>query len=310
VSLTPDGTGAGAAPVPGARSRQARRYSLALMLPLAFFAPAVLLVVSVNLYPALAGIVTSLFETRYAMRVGFAGLANYQELIGDERAFQALETSLVFVSGSVGLATLIGLGLALLLARPWPLRNAFRTILLSPWVISQTVTGLLWGWLLNPLYGPISFVLDELGVPGVDPLGTPATALPTIIAINVWHMFPFAMVLLLAALQTIGTELAEASRIDGASAWQHFHYVSLPLLKRTIMMVAITLTIYSFSQVTLIYTLTGGGPLGATEALAVLAFKAAFTDWRLGYAAAIGAVIFVMNLIFAVAYIRVLRSTE
>ena len=277
-------------------------------MPLAFLAPAVVLVFCVNLYPALSGIATSLFETRYAAKVAFVGVANYGGLLHSDRALQALRTSIMFVSGSVCGAVLVGLGLALLLARPWPLRNVFRTILLSPWVISQTVTALLWGWLLNPQYGPVTYALGELGIVGVDPLGTPQTALPTIIAINVWHMFPLAMVLLLAALQTIGAELTEASRIDGASAWQHFRYVTLPLLQRTIMMVAITLTIYSFSQVTLIYTLTGGGPLGTTEALAVLAFKVAFTDWHLGYAAAIGAVIFVLNLVFAAAYVRVLRS--
>ena len=277
-------------------------------MPLAFLAPAVLLVVGINLYPAIFGIVTSLFETRYAQRMAFTGLSHYAELIRDERAIGALKTSLVFVSGSVSCAILVGLGLALLLARPWPLRNLFRTVLLTPWVISQTVTALLWGWLLNPLYGPISFALGELNLPQADLLGDPVTALPTIIGINVWHMFPFAMLLILAALQTIGSELVEASRIDGASAWQHFRYVTLPLLKRTIMMVAITLTIYSFSQVTLIYTLTGGGPLGATEALAVLAFKLAFTDWRIGYAATLGALIFALNLAFGAAYIRVLRS--
>ena len=85
------------------------------------------------------------------------------------------------------------------------------------------------GLALNPLYGPISFALGELGLPQADLLGDPVTALPTIIGINVWHMFPFAMLLILAALQTIGSELVEASRIDGASAWQHFRYVTLPL---------------------------------------------------------------------------------
>jgi multiple sugar transport system permease protein len=279
-------------------------------LPLAFFLPAVAHVLCVNLYPALSGIATSLFETRYAAKVAFVGLANYSGLLHSARALQALRTSVVFVAGSVCGSLLVGLGLALLLARQWPLRNVFRTILLAPWVISQTVTALLWGWLLNPQYGPVTYALGELGISGVDPLGTPQTALATIIGINVWHMFPLAMVLLLAALQTIGSELAEASRIDGASTWQHFRYVTLPLLRRTVMMVAITLTIYSFSQVTLIYTLTGGGPLGTTEALAVLAFKVAFTDWRLGYAAAIGGVIFVLNLLFAAAYIRVLRSAD
>src|SRR5690606_23480655 len=108
-----------------------------------------------------------------------------------------------FVGCSVVGAIAIGLGLALLLARRWPLRNLFRTALLTPWVISQTVTALLWGWLLNPLYGPVTYLSQEAGLPGLDLLGQPGLALPSVIGINIWHIFPFAMVLLLAALQTI-----------------------------------------------------------------------------------------------------------
>ena len=104
--------------------RKGRSPLAKVMMPLAFMAPAVLLIAGVNLYPALYGIVTSLFDTRYAQRVGFAGLSHYLELMRDDRAIQALKTSLFFVSGSVSCAILVGLGLALLVARPWPLRPA------------------------------------------------------------------------------------------------------------------------------------------------------------------------------------------
>jgi multiple sugar transport system permease protein len=288
----------------------AGRMRMQRALPLAFLAPALLLVALVNFFPALYGFATSLFETSYAKRVAFVGLDQYARLVADERALAAIGNALTYVAVSVSLALGIGLGLALLLSRPWPLAGVFRTILLAPWVISQTVTALLWGWMLNPLYGPASYALGQLGLASFDLLGTPATALPTVVAINVWHAFPLPMILSLAALQTIPVELIEAARMDGATRLQVFRHVTLPALKRTLMMAAMSLTIYCFAQVTLIYTLTGGGPLGRTETISVLAFKYAFVDWQLGYAAALGTIIFALNVIFGVAYLRVLRGPQ
>lgn len=275
-----------------------------------FFLPAVLLTLAVDLYPVVYGLTESLFRTRYTARVGFYGLGHYARLLRDPAVFNAVRVSLTYVVGSLIVAVLAGMGLALLLSRPWPLRAMFRTILLIPWVLSQTVTALLWGWLLNPQYGPVSFEIARLGLPSLDLLGTPATALPTVIAINSWRSFPFAMVLILAALQTINTDVIAAAQVDGASPWQVFSHITLPLISTTLLIVTIMLTLNFFNQVTLIYTLTGGSPLGLTETLGVRAFIEAFTNWHLGYAAAFGVVIFTLNMLFSVAYIRVLRRSS
>jgi multiple sugar transport system permease protein len=275
-----------------------------------FFLPAVLLTLAVDLYPVLYGMTESVFRTKYAVRVGFYGLGHYARLLRDPVVYNAVRVSLSYVVGSLIVAIPVGMGLALLLNRPWPLRTMFRTVLLIPWVLSQTVTALLWGWLLNPQYGPVSFEIAKLGLPSLDLLGTPATALPTVIAINAWRSFPFAMVLILAALQTVNADVIAAAEVDGASAWQVFIHVTLPLIRTTLLIVSIMLTLNFFNQVTLIYTLTGGSPLGLTETLGVRAFIEAFTNWQLGYAAAFGMVIFVLNMLFSISYIRVLRGSS
>jgi ABC-type sugar transport system permease subunit len=118
------------------------------------------------------------------------------------------------------------------------------------------------------------------------------------------------MVLILAALQTISSDVIAAAQVDGASPWQVFSHITLPLIRATLLIVIIMLTLHFFNQVTLIYTLTGGSPLGLTETLGVRAFIEAFTNWHLGYAAAFGVVIFILNMLFSVAYIRVLRGSS
>jgi len=304
----PPGANTAPAPLPSPSGRAPRPRLGRGALPLLFFAPAVLFVLAVDFYPALYGISESLFQTRYVERVGFAGLDNYLQLLRDPTALGAAQVSLAFTFGTLVVSIPVGLGLALLLNRPWPLRTAFRTILLIPWVVSQTVAALLWGWLLNPLYGPVSFQLAQWGLPSLDLLGNPATALPAVIFVNAWRSFPFAMVLLLAALQTISEDLVEAARVDGASGWQVFAYVTLPSIRTTLLTVTIMLSLYAFNMVTLIYTLTGGGPLARTQSLSLTAFKEAFTNWHLGYAATFGVLIFALNLLFSTAYVRVLKS--
>ncbi len=270
--------------------------------------PAIVLAVGVSLYPILYAFYLSLFRTRYLERVAFVGLGNYARLLADPAFWHNLAYSLAYVFGSLIVVLPFSLAVAVLLNQPIRYRTAFRTLVILPWVVSQTIIALLWGWLLNADFGPGIYLLEVFGLGKVTVFGEARLALPTLIGVNVWGSYPMAVILLLAALQTIPAELKEAARVDGTSPWQHFTRITLPLVQPTLLVATIMLTLLYFNMVTLILILTGGGPLGATEVLSLRAFKEGFDFWHVGYAATLGMVIFFFNVVFSLLYIRLLRQ--
>jgi len=273
-----------------------------------FMSPAVLLVGFISLYPIAYALYLSLFRTRYLERLAFVGLGNYQRLYLDPAFWQNLGHSLVYVFGSLVLVLPFGLSAAILLNQPIWGRAVLRALIILPWVISQTIIALLWSWLLNPDFGPAIYLFQRMGGAKLTLLSDVQTALPTLIGVNVWGSYPMATVLLLAALQTIPPELKDAAKVDGTTRWQHFVHITLPFVQPTLLVATIMLTLLYFNMVTLILILTGGGPVGATEVLSLRAFKEGFDFWRIGFAASLGMVIFVFNVLFSLLYIRLLRQ--
>jgi ABC-type sugar transport system permease subunit len=212
--------------------------------------------------------------------------------------------------GSLLLTIPAGMIFAILLNRKILFRAAFRTILIIPWTLSQSVTAMFWIWMLNPSYGPVKYLLQQVGITQVSFLSNPDWALKNLILVNSWMTYPFPTVLFLAALQTVPRELYESATIDGCSAWSSFWRVTLPYIRNTVMSTAIMLTLQFFNMVTLIYVLTGGGPMGTTRTLSLLVFQDAFVNFRIGIAAATGIIIFFLNIVFSLAYIRVLRQSD
>ncbi len=274
---------------------------------LGFVAPAVLLVVLVSIYPIFNAAITSTFETRYATRVNFIWFGQYQALFNDPSIWNAALNSAIYTFGSLALVIPFSLGIALLLNADIPFRSLVRTIVVIPWVLSQTIVALLWMWLVNPDFGPLPYLVDV--ATGLRPalLTLPHQAMATLIVINVWASYPQAALLLLAAIQTIPRELVEAARIDGASNFGVFRRVTLPLIRPTMLVVMIQLTLLYFNMVTLIYVLTGGGPLAGTETLALKVLKISFEDWDIGRGAALGLLVTLVNLLVSLVYVRVLR---
>ena len=287
--------------------KSARRFRINWLL-LGFLGPAVLLVVLVSIYPIFNAAVTSMFETHYANRVGFVWFGQYQALFRDPSIWRAAINSAVYTFGSLALAIPFSFAIALLLNADIPFRGLVRTIVVLPWILSQTIVALLWMWLVNPDFGPLPYLVDA--AVGVRPalLTLPAQAMATLIVINVWASYPQAALLLLAAIQTIPRELVEAARIDGASSFGVFRRVTLPLVRPTLLVVMIQLTLLYFNMVTLIYVLTGGGPLAGTETLSLKVLKISFEDWDLGRGAALGLIITAANLLISLVYVRVLRG--
>ncbi len=270
--------------------------------------PAVLLVVAVTFLPVFEAMSLSLHETSYLKTGKFTGLAHYVRFFRDPLAWQNISNSVVFTSGSLALSLPIAVGLALLLDKPLPGRAVFRVLLILPWVVSQLLTALLWRWLDSPLVGPLAYVLSVLADRRVDILGDPSTAMLGVIAANVWRTFPYAMVLTLAALQTIPADLYEAAKIDGAGPIRTFFNVTLPMIQNTVLIATIILSVHYFNMIELPLVLTGGGPVNATELLGLRVYREAFELFRFGSGAAIAMLIFVVNVVVSIAYIRVLRA--
>lgn len=273
-----------------------------------FLAPALLLVLLVTIYPLAQALVTSLYDTQFLARTGFAGIGHYRALLADPEGRASIRRSFEYVFGSLALALPLGLLLAVVLNRPLRFRTLFRTIAVLPWIVSQLVVALMWGWVINPQYGPVNYWVQLwLGSP-VDLLGQPPTAMPTLILVNVWRSFPYPMLLILAALQGVPGELLEAATVDGASRRVRFWRVVFPMIRNTVLVATIMLGVHYFNMITLPFVLTGGGPLGATDVMSLRVYREAFQFHHVGFASAIAVYMFAFNVLFSLVYIRVLRT--
>ena len=275
-----------------------------------FALPATLLVLLVYVYPILYAFWVSLHQTRFLQLGQFVGLASYVSLVQDTTVRRAIFTSVAYMLASASVTLPLGLGLALMLNRPLPFLGAIRGILIAPWVISQPVTALLWTWLLESSMGPVNYLIQLSGYSKVFFLADQTLALFTVIVANIWLSYPFPMILFLAALKGVPQELYDAVQIDGAGRWATFRHIVFPFLRPTMLSTTILVSLLYLNMVALIYLMTGGGPLSATETLAVQAFKRSFMEFRIGLGATLGTLILVLNIVFGTGYIRLLQQKD
>lgn len=238
----------------------------------------------------------------------WVGLANYRELLASQRFRVAFLNTVMFTVVSVALETILGLLAALAIHRAKILTGVTRAAILLPWAIPTVVAAVMWLFLVNPAFGLAPRFLRALGVAegSLVLLAHPVSAWAVIIATDVWKNTPFMTLMLLAGLQVIPGELHEAAAIDGASRWQAFWRVTLPLLTPALLVALIFRTAQAFMVFGHVYALTAGGPGTATETLAFLAFQALFNDLRFGYGSALSVMMFLGSLVFALLYIRFL----
>jgi multiple sugar transport system permease protein len=301
--------GAGGPPQLEPTRRGRRRVPSEAAFGMLLLSPAIGLILLVAVVPIGLAIYYSLHETSYLQVGSFVGVENFVELFGDDRFHNSLLASIKYVVGSLALALLISLPLAASLTASSKTTSVIRAIIFLPWVISQVVTALLWVWLLNPSFGPVSALLGAAGLPPIDALSSPDTAIVVVIVANVWASYPLATVLLLAAMQSVPDELYDAAAMDGCGPWKSFVHVTLPSIRSALGMTAINLTVYYFNMVTLIYTMTGGGPLRSTEMLSLRIYLEAFQNNQLASASAYGVIALLLNIAFATAYIRIMRNS-
>ena len=230
-----------------------------------WFVPVLLLLLTVTLYPTLFVIWMSFQKTKFYELAGFVGLANYVDTLSSRAFWETTYTSLVYMAGSLVLSLGLGVLAALVLNNLRRGGAVLRVLTLVPWTLSMAVVGTIWLWLFNPSYGPISYSMRELGVsPGLM-LGDPELALWLTILVTSWWSFPYAMVIVTAAIQSIPKELYEAVSIDGGGWRAKLRYVTWPHLIPTLGSTALTLGILYLTLITLMIVLTGGGPLGADD---------------------------------------------
>lgn len=270
-----------------------------------FVAPAIALLSLVTVYPVLSVLYLSLHRRLLIFDISkFVGLDNYRFLLTDDRFWNAFRNTVYFTGASVSLELASGLALAVLMNRAFRFRGLFTAIILVPWAIPTVVSARMWEWIYNTDFG----ILNHLLGVKINWLGSPFWALNAAVFMDVWKTAPFVVILLLAGLKVIPTELYQAARIDGAGAWSIFRRITLPLLMPVVLVVLIFRTLDAFRVFDAVYVLTGGGPANTTETLSIYAYKVLFQTLQFGYGSTLSMVVFLCVGVISVLYIRLLSG--
>lgn len=287
-----------------------RKYSY-LFLVLLFVLPAFFFYGLFNL----VGIVRTFYYSTLSWRgisavKEFIGLANYRELFTDLLFWKSLRNNLILVLVSVGIQIPLALGLALLINTKRKGVRFFRTVFFMPMLLSTVATGIMWLLFYDPYYGLLSYMIKALHLGKPVALLQGSTALPAILFVICWQYIPFYMIILKAGLTGIPSELYEAARMDGATEWDCFRYITMPLILPTIRSSAVLQIVGSLKYFDLFYVMMGGAPNQHTELMATYMFKKGFTEFRMGYASAVSASMFLICFIFACAFLFATNRKE
>ncbi|MGO2750613.1 MAG: carbohydrate ABC transporter permease [Pseudoclavibacter sp.] len=280
------------------------------VVPYVFLLPSAIVFALFGLLPIVAAIVFSTLSGSVTISPEFVGGDNYARLVSDPLFWESLRNTAIFTVGTVPVAMLGGLGLALLLNRPLPGRGIFRTLLFAPMVASGVGVAVIMAWIFNADYGVINNGLAALGGERVPWLTSTGWAMPTVILAVLWSRIGFCMVLYLAALQSVPVSLMEAASLDGASAFQRLRLVTVPLLAPTTLFLLVVNVVFSLQVFDLIFVLTGGGPGFATTVLIQFVYRSAFAQGDMGYASAAGVILAIILVVFTLFRLRASRSSE
>lgn len=278
----------------------------------AFLAPAIVFLALFFGYPIVKNVTMSLQEyttrTFYTGQAPFVGVANYASVIGSSIFTTALGNTVLFTVGSIAGQFTIGLALAVFFRRRFPLNGVMRSLLLLPWLLPMIVSSAVWKWMLDRDSGVVNQVLGLLHVDAVPWLTSMRVALIAVVIVNIWLGIPFNMTILYSGLQDIPDELYEAASLDGAVGWKAFRHVTWPLLRPVVSVVLILGVVYTLKVIDIILGLTDGGPSNATVTLATQSYKLSFANFEFGEGAALGNILVLISLAFALVYLRATRA--
>jgi multiple sugar transport system permease protein len=270
-----------------------------------FLTPATLLLAIFMFYPILNTMWLSLHRVdQFGRILGFVGVDNYLDQFAAENFRSALWRSVLWSAGIVGFTTLLSLFLANVLNSRFRGRAVVRGLILLPWAASLTINAVIWRWIAHSDFGVLNHILRSLGIfsERFDWLANPDYSFPLMIWIGIWVSIPSTTIFLLAGLQAIPIDLYEAARVDGARPLALFFYLTLPLLRPVLVVTILLNTLYSFNSFPIIWVLTEGGPAGKTDTLITHLYKIGFRLYEMGEASAVSVIVFVILLIFAIAY--------
>ncbi|TLS47874.1 sugar ABC transporter permease [Streptomyces montanus] len=277
-------------------------------------APALLFLGATMLFPLVYNFWTSVHDVAIGDLITgdwtFSGVDNYDSVVSESAFWHSVRVSLAFTAGSLAFQFTIGFALALLFVRKFPLAGLFRSLMLVAWLLPPIVSGTLFRWMLDADAGAYNELLRAVGLDSLahNWLTDPSTALPGVIAANIWVGVPFNMLLLLVGLQSIDPTLYEAGAIDGAGPWQRLRHITIPLMRPVSAAVLLLGLIYTFKVFDLVFVLTGGGPVDTTTVLPLYVYQVAFKLFQLGRGAAAGTLLLVIPLLVAIVYVRRLRK--
>ena len=261
--------------------------------------PAAAVVLGVILFPWAFTLYMSFHDWKVGGGHSFVGLGNYAKLFGDERFLLSILRTFYFTALAVVLPMFIGTAAALCFARRFPLRGLARTVFILPMMATPVAVALVWTMMFHPQLGVLNWLLSTLGLPPSLWVYSAATVIPTLVIVEVWHWTPLVMLIVLGGIASLPGDPYEAAKIDGATAWQAFRHVTLPLLMPFIVVALIIRTIDALKAFDTIYVITQGGPGTASETINVFLYLQGFAYYNMGYASAVVVVFFALIVLLA-----------
>ncbi|WP_432496835.1 carbohydrate ABC transporter permease [Kineococcus gypseus] len=302
----------GAAGTPAA-PRRARRITRTRLVEAAFLAPAVVYLALFFGYPVVKNVVMGFQEygasTFYTGEAPWVGLDNYAAVLSSAVFDRALLNTVLFTAGSIAGQFVLGLAIAVFFRRRFPLSGFLRSLILLPWLIPMIAATAVWRWILDTDHGVLNRLLGLLPLVEVRPdwLTSTTLALVAVIGVNIWLGIPFNMTILYGGLQEIPDELYEAGALDGATGWRAFRHITWPVLRPVVTVVLVLGVVYTLKVLDVILGLTNGGPANSTQTIATLSYEVSFRQFDFGQGAALGNVLVLLSLAFAVVYLRMNR---
>ena len=311
MAVRSDVVGVAGAARPGALTRLREWWEQEHVFGYGLIAPALLLLACLVAYPFGMAIYFSLSDYWVGSPGSFVGLQNFRDILGNEVFRHTVWNSFVFTIIAVVLKAVLGVWLAMLLARNFRFKRLVRGAVLLPWVIPTALSTLAWWWMFDSLYSVVNWTAIRVGLinpPGPNWLGMAGYAMTAVIAVNVWRGLPFFAIIVLAGLVSIPREYYEAAEVDGAGSWRRWVHVTLPLLKPVLAVVILFSTIFTFSDFNIVYVLTRGGPVNSTHLFATLAYQVGLNGGNIGQGAAISLFLFPMLAAVVFLQLRYIRK--
>ncbi len=281
----------------------------------AYVLPSIVVMLVVIAYPIYYTIELSFFQTPPGLQLRdkvFIGFENYRTILTSEVFWKVTWNTFVWTAASTIFSFILGFASALALHREFAGRAVLRAILIIPWVISAVAASYIWKWLYHSDFGVIGAVLVGLGITDRPPnfIDNTSTVLPALIVVNIWREFPFAMIMMMAGLQTVPDQLLRAATVDGAGAWNRFWHVTFPHLSGVSTVTILLLAVGNFNSFIIPWIMTGGGPANASHIWITHIYELAFGRQRWGVAAAYSVILFIVVMTLGYFYVRALSGNE